>query len=84
MNIAVSSTMTTIFDPSSFVCPGDRWMAKEGRNTIHRLKLREFYEARRANLCRGKNQEGKMFCFDLYRLPFLQSPSHQLHPIIPL
>jgi len=47
---------------------GDRWMAKEGRETIHRLKVRKFHDRSRANLRWKKNQGGKILCFDLCSL----------------
>ena len=75
-----------MIDPSSLVCAGDRGSVdgKGGKETIHRLNVREFHDAKRANLRGKKNQEGKMFCFDLYRRPFLQSPPDQLRSVIPL
>lgn len=63
---------------------GDRWMAKEGRETIHRLRVREFHDISRANLRRKKNQGGKMFCFDLYSLLSSQALSDALDLIYSL
>ncbi len=42
MNIAASSIMARMFDPSSFVCTGDRWTAKEGRKPSTDSKLENF------------------------------------------
>jgi hypothetical protein len=51
--------------PLQVSCKGDRWMAKEGRETIHRLKKESFYNDSIANLHVKKNLEEKMFYFDL-------------------